>query len=151
MLLGQMIVFILLLFYYQFFKITQRLWMQALYKNKVLLSIIIIIITIIIIVSMSTLCNGNEDITSSPVVSERCKEAYIGGRRACKDCDNWYWHLGDGTKVPMNYTNWNSGEPNNKFDGQSYIHMYRQDLNSRWDDVARQRVLPKICLICELY
>lgn len=40
----------------------------------------------------------------------------------------WYWLDGE----PFEYTNWNSGEPNNgQGRGQSYIQMY---INGKWDD-----------------
>ena len=53
-------------------------------------------------------------------LTNKVEAFWIGGKRDCHKCDTWHWN--DGGEV-INYTKWNSREPNNLGDREDCIEV----------------------------
>ena len=73
-------------------------------------------------------------------LTNKVEAFWIGGKRDCHKCDTWHWN--DGGEV-INYTKWNSREPNNLGDREDCIEVRtdsagwtpnRHWLDGTWND-----------------
>lgn len=62
---------------------------------------------------------------------ELCEYAYLGGTDAAEE-GVWVWSNGE----PFDYTNWNSGEPNNDLDGEHQMAIHPLLDGGMWNDIA---------------
>jgi len=77
---------------------------------------------------LATITSAEEqELISSMLVNTTCAHYFLGGT---KNDEKWQWISGE----KWNYTNWNSGEPNNKGGNENILVLLKNEL--QWNDNA---------------
>ena len=66
---------------------------------------------------------------------------WLGGRRACSECEDWIWSDGS----DWTWQHWDSSELNNLGGGENCIDMGHHRARDTWNDWGCNNNLPFIC------